>query len=81
MFEPFFPQYADHIQIACGVFIPIPLIMDEGNGKWTFDKELFKQKVNEKTKLLILNNAHNPTGKIFTKDELEFISDVLDKYP
>ena len=35
----------------------------------------------EKTKLLILNTPHNPTGKCFSREELEEISKVLDKFP
>lgn len=45
------------------------------DGGWTFDPdELRSALASGKTKVLILNNPHNPTGKIFTLQELETIS-------
>lgn len=35
---------------------------------------------NEKTKGIILNTPHNPTGKVFTLDELQFIADLAKKW-
>ncbi len=43
--------------------------------------EVFQNSINHKTKILILNNAHNPTGKLFTRTEIEAISAILDEYP
>jgi len=37
--------------------------------------------ITDRTKVLILNSPHNPTGKIFSRDELNQISDILKKYP
>lgn len=37
--------------------------------------------MNEKTRLIILNTPHNPTGKVFTRAELEEISSILENYP
>jgi len=41
----------------------------------------FEGIVNSKTKLIILNSPHNPTGKIFSQDELEGIARIVLKYP
>jgi len=45
------------------------------DGYWTFDpEELRNALASGKTKVLILNSPHNPTGKVFTLQELETIS-------
>ena len=48
---------------------------------WLFDAEEFRKVVNEKTKLVILNNAQNPTGKLFSRSEIEELSKILDDFP
>lgn len=79
VFEPCWPCYFDHIQYAGAKTRPIPLELK--GDKWTFDREVFKQQISNKTKVLIINNAQNPTGKMFTREELEFISQVLEQFP
>ena len=69
VFEPGWPCYADFIQYAGGVYKPLSLELREG--EWHFNVEQFKAALNQNTKLFIFNNAHNPTGKIFTRSELE----------
>ena len=83
LFEPYFPPYLEHIEYAKGVIKTVPLEMsNDGSGKYKFNVDLFRKAFSKKTKVLILNNCHNPTGKIFNKEELETISDILDKeYP
>ena len=41
----------------------------------------FKNALSEKTRVIILNTPHNPTGKVFTWDELDEITDLLEQYP
>jgi cysteine-S-conjugate beta-lyase len=50
------------------------------NGKYVFDIEDLKSKINEKTKLLLLSSPHNPVGRVWTKKELEEILEVCLKY-
>lgn len=80
VFEPCFPQYQDHIQLADAVYKPVPLELKE-EGKWGFDPALLRKSLNEKTRIFILNNAHNPTGKLFTLEELETLSSILNEFP
>lgn len=37
--------------------------------------------MNEKTKIILINTPHNPTGKIFTKSELQKIYDIIKPFP
>ncbi|CDW87563.1 kynurenine-oxoglutarate transaminase [Stylonychia lemnae] len=79
-FEPYFPPYLEHIEYAKAQYRTVPLELNE-MGEWIFRPELLRQALNSKTKILLLNNAHNPTGKLFTRKELEEISKILDEFP
>ena len=46
------------------------------NSAWTFEREELAAAFTEKTKAIILNTPNNPTGKIFTRAEMEFIRDL-----
>eukprot|EP00461_Guttulinopsis_vulgaris_P003011 UN03012 len=48
---------------------------------WTFDKDEFTASITEKTRILVLNTPHNPLGKIFNHQEMEFIADLVRKHP
>ncbi len=48
---------------------------------WEIDFDKFSSLFSEKTKILILNSPHNPTGKIFTYEEYVKIKSILEKYP
>jgi len=47
-------------------------------GDWVLNPETLQSKVNANTKAMILNSPHNPTGKIFTRDEMEHIAAALE---
>lgn len=65
--------------MAGAKYVPVPLELKEG--KWIYDVDHLKKALSTKTKVVILNNAHNPTGKLFTREELEGITNVLNEYP
>jgi aspartate/methionine/tyrosine aminotransferase len=48
---------------------------------WVIDFELFEKSLNPKTKLLILNTPHNPSGKVFSEEELAEVARILQKHP
>lgn len=50
------------------------------NGKYVFDIEDLKSKINEKTKLLLLCSPHNPVGRVWSRKELEEILEVCMKH-
>jgi len=78
--EPFFPQYIGHTQFARGTIRAVPLVVGEDN-EWHLDLEVLKKTLNDKTRCIIMNTPHNPTGKVFSLKELEEISDILEEYP
>ena len=86
LFEPFFDLYVNQVKLAGGTPVYVPLRFqpyEEGDdvisgGEWVLDADVLKDKVNPRTKAIILNSPHNPTGKIFTRDEMEYVAEALE---
>jgi aminotransferase len=72
IFQPFYENYGPDAIIsgAKPVFIPLQ------PPHWNFDPDQLKAAFNHKTKALILNTPNNPTGKVFTRDELSLIAQL-----
>lgn len=50
------------------------------SGDWKFDKKEMESLFNKKTKGIVINTPHNPIGKVFTLDELQFIANLAQKW-
>jgi N-succinyldiaminopimelate aminotransferase len=80
MFEPFYDSYLASIEIAGGVAKPVRLQPpDAAHPAFWFDVDELKAAFSTKTKLLLLNTPHNPTGKVFTLSELEQIAALCEE--
>jgi N-succinyldiaminopimelate aminotransferase len=75
LFEPMYDSYQACIAMAGGVTKPV-VLTPGADGRYGFDRERFVAACTSRTKLILLNTPHNPTGKVFTRDELEFIAGV-----
>jgi aspartate/methionine/tyrosine aminotransferase len=76
--NPGFPIYESQI-VAHGAQ-PVPIHLREARD-FSFDPVELERLVTPKTKLLILNYPHNPTGGLLTRAELETIAAILEKHP
>lgn len=76
--NPGFPIYES--QIAAHGAKPVPIHLHESRN-FSFDPAELEKLLNQKTKLLILNYPHNPTGGCLTRSELETISAILKQHP
>ena len=72
--EPSFVCYSPIVQMAGGIPIPIPT-KQENHFKLTAQE--LREKITDKTKLLVLPFPNNPTGAIMTREDLEQIAEVL----
>jgi aminotransferase len=70
IFEPFYENYAPDAILSEAVPRYVPLRAPD----WTFDPDELRAAFSEKTKAIILCNPNNPTGKVFSRDEMEFIA-------
>ncbi|HEX8250990.1 MAG TPA: aminotransferase class I/II-fold pyridoxal phosphate-dependent enzyme [Pyrinomonadaceae bacterium] len=78
VFEPFYENYAPDAILSDAVPRHVPLYQTE-NG-WHFEKDELRAAFNEKTKAIIICNPNNPTGKVFSREELEFIAELCKEY-
>jgi len=79
LLEPAFDVYAAQVQMAGGVSKFVPLELREG--AWTLDMQRLEAQIGERTKLLLINTPHNPTGKVFSRAELEQVAAILRRHP
>lgn len=75
-FEPFYDSYRASVAMAGAVEKLVPL---EGPD-FLFQPEVLEGAIGPKTRLILLNTPHNPTGKVFSGHELQQIADLAQKY-
>jgi aspartate/methionine/tyrosine aminotransferase len=78
VFEPYYENYSPDAILSDAKPRHVSLYRTE-NG-WNFDKDELRAAFNEKTKAIIICNPNNPTGKVFTREELEFIAELCKEF-
>jgi aspartate/methionine/tyrosine aminotransferase len=88
LFEPAFDIYSSQVRMAGGipVYVPLrPLPNAEpqlsASHVFTLDLEELQRAVTPKTKAILLNTPHNPTGKMFSLAEMQGIANISQQYP
>ena len=76
VFEPFYENYAPDAILSDARPRHVSLRAPD----WTFDRDELRAAFNEKTKAIIVCNPNNPTGKVFTRDEMEFIAGLCKEF-
>ncbi|MER5701339.1 pyridoxal phosphate-dependent aminotransferase [Micromonospora sp. NPDC002296] len=72
-FEPYYDSYAASIALAGAVRRPVTL-RPGPDGRYAFDPDALRAAFGPRTRLVLLNSPHNPTGKVFTPDELDLVA-------
>jgi len=77
VFEPFYENYGPDAVLsgAAPRFVTLHPPR-EPQGEWSFDPQELRAAFNQRTRAIILNTPNNPTGKVFTRAELEQIRDL-----
>jgi aspartate/methionine/tyrosine aminotransferase len=76
VFEPFYENYAPDSEL-CGATRRVVSLRPPD---WTFDRDELRRVFNSNTKAIILNTPNNPTGKVFTREELTFIGELCEEH-
>jgi aminotransferase len=76
IFEPFYENYGPDAELCGASRRIVPLYPPD----WRFDREELRRAFGPRTKGLILNTPNNPTGKVFTREELEFIGGLCAEF-
>ncbi len=72
MFEPYYDSYAASVALAGATRRTVTLTRDGDH--WSFDPAALAAAITPRTKAILLNSPHNPTGKVFTPDELDVVA-------
>ncbi|RCV42434.1 hypothetical protein SETIT_9G216200v2 [Setaria italica] len=75
LFDPAYETYETCIELARGV--PVYVRLDPPS--WTLNEDKFLKSFTSRTKAVVLNSPHNPTGKVFSKEELLIIAQACQK--
>ncbi|MHA1829526.1 MAG: pyridoxal phosphate-dependent aminotransferase [Candidatus Heimdallarchaeaceae archaeon] len=70
--EPWYENYVPITYLAGGKPKYVPLKEED----FDLDEEKVKESLTDKTRVIVINSPHNPTGKVFSRNELEFIADI-----
>lgn len=75
VFAPYFVEYGSYIRNYDGVLVKVEPDLD------TFQLNLadFEQKITEKTKAVIINNPHNPTGVVFSEETIKTLANIMEQ--
>lgn len=76
VFEPFYENYGPD-SILCGA---VPRYVKLQAPNWTFDPAELERAFNDKTRAIIINTPHNPTGKVFNLEEMTTIANLCQKH-
>ncbi|WP_285703010.1 pyridoxal phosphate-dependent aminotransferase [Microtetraspora sp. NBRC 16547] len=78
VFEPYYDSYAAAIALAGAARVPVPLRVDAG--RFTFDPGELAAAVGPRTRAILVNSPHNPTGTVFTREELASIARLCEEH-
>ncbi|MBV8196908.1 MAG: pyridoxal phosphate-dependent aminotransferase [Candidatus Eremiobacteraeota bacterium] len=76
-FDPAYPAYASAASYLQAKVHAIPL---RESRNWRMDLGELERRVSEKTKVVVINSPHNPTGGVLTKSDLEFIAELAQRF-
>jgi N-succinyldiaminopimelate aminotransferase len=82
-FDPTYDSYGAAVAMAGAVLKTVALrapSADSADLRFTFDPARLEAAVTAKTRLLLLNSPHNPTGKVFDRNELELVADICRRH-
>ncbi|APT84687.1 pyridoxal phosphate-dependent aminotransferase [Corynebacterium aquilae] len=70
--EPYFDSYEAAVALADAVMVPVALEPHEG--RFRVDEDLLRDAISSKTRMIVMNTPHNPTGTMFDDRDLSIIS-------
>lgn len=76
IFEPFYESYGPD----CIISGAVPRYVALRSPGWSFDPDELRRAFNEKTRAIVVNTPHNPTGKVYSRSELELIAELCSEH-
>ena len=75
-FDPSYDSYGAAAKMTGARLVPVPLHPPE----WRFDPDELRAAITPRTRAILLNSPHNPTGRVLSRTELETIADVVKEH-
>ncbi|WP_372518116.1 aminotransferase class I/II-fold pyridoxal phosphate-dependent enzyme [Solirubrobacter ginsenosidimutans] len=75
-FDPTYDSYGAAAKMTGARLVPVPLHPPA----WTFDPDELRAAITPKTRAILVNSPHNPTGRVLTREELQTIADVTQEH-
>lgn len=76
MFEPYYDSYAASVALAGATRRVVSLVEEPGTGRFAVDLDALRAAVTPRTRAILVNSPHNPTGTVFTRAELTGIAEL-----
>jgi N-succinyldiaminopimelate aminotransferase len=76
VFEPFYDCYVPAIRMAGGIPVAVTLYAPS----FHFDPRQLREAFSPRTRAIIVNTPHNPTGRVFSRSELNLIAELCDEF-
>ncbi|MFM1979220.1 MAG: hypothetical protein RLZ68_485 [Pseudomonadota bacterium] len=75
--EPFYDSYVPNIELAGGVVVRVPLGKNSAPGTFRPDFDKIAAAITPKTRAIVINSPHNPSGTVWTDAEMRSLEDLL----
>jgi aspartate aminotransferase len=77
LLEPYYPQHINKIELAGGKIVAAPLDRNRG---FCIDRAAIEACISNKTRAISIVNPANPTGRVFSREELQIVADLAIKH-
>jgi methionine aminotransferase len=77
VFDPAYDSYEPSVALAGGSTVHIPLVSTEARPDFHIDWDRLRDSINDRTRVIILNFPHNPTGVILAAEDLDTLAEIV----
>lgn len=77
LLEPYYPQHINKVELAGGKIVLAPLNAEKN---YCVDRAAIESRITKRTRMIVIVNPANPTGRVFSRDELQIIADIAIKH-
>jgi N-succinyldiaminopimelate aminotransferase len=74
VFEPYYDSYAAAVALSGATRVPVALRPTSTGGRFSFDPNEFRAAITPRTRVVLVNSPHNPTGTVLTREELDVVA-------
>lgn len=77
MFDPAYDSYDPAVRLAGGVPVHIPMLPPTTDHSWAIDWDQVASRITDRTRLVIINSPHNPSGSVLTRQDLDTLAGLV----